>query len=95
MAVPDINNIAISDASVSTVIGGTISFVQWFSLPPQSENNSVSVGYPSSVRDVYPPERNVRIATRTVPAVVRLLLSRDLLDGMYMLCEVLWCGCAA
>ena len=22
-------------------------------------------------------------------------LSRDLLDGMYMLCEVLWCGCAA
>ena len=23
------------------------------------------------------------------------LLSRDLLDGMYMLCEVLWCGCAA
>ena len=49
MAVPDINNIAISDASVSTVIGGTISFVQWFSLPPQSENNTF-VAYPSSVR---------------------------------------------
>ena len=46
MAVPDINNIAISDASVRimlspyTVIGGTISFVQWFSLPPQSENKA-------------------------------------------------------
>ena len=42
MAVPDINNIAISDASVRimlstyTVIGGTITFVLWSSLPPQS-----------------------------------------------------------